>query len=441
MLQRLADDWRSYAGGRRWRCRGPAYLCEVDDAGRVPSLLKQPGIAERVRRIRAFYAGRLALGRLDQFSTGLDVLVANAMTESYGTVPSPLEVADLNRLLDRQPELPLDLRLDRLLRDIGADARSRWLVRREPGYASPATTPARVSVGAHHMLLSTAQALPSQRTQVLREQVVQLAANSLHSAQRAVEYLNENAARHEGELPLIAATYNAGRPRQTDGNLWHLVQYGEHIDRWLGYYNASRQSVVGTQPAVGAEDRGPPPAQPVSRATALPAGSPAAALAVASAAGAPAGGSATQLSAHFTLAELIASDKARELQIDNQPGPLVQRNLRRLAERLEQVRHLLGDRDIHVNSAYRCEALNRAVGSKGTSMHLHGLAADIVCPRFGTPLQVAQAIAASGLGFDQVIHEFGRWVHLGLAPDGAAERRQQLTIDRLGTHAGLLPTH
>jgi zinc D-Ala-D-Ala carboxypeptidase len=438
MLQRLPDDWRRFAEGKAWRCRAPDFLCEVGEAGQVPSLLSSPGIADRVRRIRSFYAGRVSGGVLDRSGTALDILVANAMTESYGTVPSPLDRAGLERLLDAQDTLPLDTRLDTLLRGMERDKPSKWLVRREPGYTTPVATPARVSVGAHHMLLSTAMALPSQRqagqspAQATREQVLRLASDSLYAARAAVEYLNSHQGRHDGELPLIAATYNAGSPRRTDANPWHLVQYGEHIDRWISYYNASRQAQQSTlSPRPGTA---PPLPLPVTRRTDLPAGSPVAPAVI----GAGASGLDSRLSPHFSLAKLTASTKASELHINNQPGPAATANLRRLANRLEQVQALLGA-DLHINSAYRCEALNKAVGSKGTSMHLLGLAADFVCPAYGSPLKIARAIAASGLGFDQVIHEFGRWVHLGLSPEGSHERRQQLTIDRAGTHVGLLP--
>lgn len=433
MLERLNDGWQRFDGGRRWRCRAPDYLCEIDDPGYVPSLLKQPGTAERVRRIHAFYAGRIAMGLLDRDGTALDILVANSMTESYGTVPSPLNRAALERTLDAHPELSLDARLDTLLREIGAQRSTRWLVRFEPGYRMPAATPSRVSVGAHQMLLSTAAALPSQRRPdglsptTVREQVVRLASESLHSAQLAVEYLNAHSGQHQGELPLIAATYNAGSPRHTNANPWHLVQYGEHIDRWIGYYNASRQTAGAVAALPPGRPAAPPPPLPVTRSTELPAGSPVLP------------GNEAQLSPHFSLAELTRSDKARELSISNVPTAAVVANLRRLADRLEQVRALLGGRVITVNSAYRCPQLNHAVGSKDTSKHLHGLAADIVCPTFGSPLLICQTIAASGMPFDQLIHEFGRWVHLGLAFDGKAERRQQLTIDSRGTHVGLLP--
>jgi hypothetical protein len=142
---------------------------------------------------------------------------------------------------------------------------------------------------------------------------------------------------------------------------------------------------------------------------------------------------------HFKLAEFAASAIAREKGISNIPPPVVVQNLGRLASLLQQVRSLLGDLPIKITSGYRSPELNKAVGSKPTSMHVFGLAADFVCSSFGPPLRICRAIAGSALQFDQVIHEFGRWVHIGLALPGAPNRRQQLTIDSAGTHVGLLP--
>lgn len=447
MLQKCDDGWFRFAGGRRWRCLAPDYLCEVDTAGVVPSHLTEYGIADKVRRIQSFYSGRLNFGSLDRSGTALDILVANALTESYGSVPSPLEQLQLNKLLDAHPDFPIDVRLDELLRQIGAQRQSKWLVRFEPGYINPVQTPSRVSVGSHHMLLSTASSLPSQqganRRQLfsLRDQVIQLAAKSLHSAQLAIEFLNGHSGHHCGELPLIAATYNAGRPRETDANPWHLVQYGAHIDRWLAYYNASRKTSLGSISAPVHLDRSPPPPLALDRRSDLPVGSPLAGRALVAAVKEVASNSslasADHLSPHFTLAQLTASEKAKQMGINNHPGTEVVDSLRRVADCLEQVQNLLGGK-IKINSAYRCAALNRAVGSKSTSMHMLGLAADIVCPSYGSPLKVAQAVASSNIRFDQVIHEFDSWVHIGLAPIGHAERRQQLTIDKHGTRVGLL---
>ncbi|RQT09820.1 D-Ala-D-Ala carboxypeptidase family metallohydrolase [Burkholderia contaminans] len=142
-----------------------------------------------------------------------------------------------------------------------------------------------------------------------------------------------------------------------------------------------------------------------------------------------------QLTDHFSLAELIASTEARKRDIDNTPSAETVDNLRRLAQTLEQARVLLGGKPILVSSGYRCPALNRAVGGVSDSAHLHGLAADFVCPAFGSPLEVVRKLAASNLPFDQVIHEGGRWVHIGLAADGKKPRRQVLTANFSGEHA------
>ena len=119
--------------------------------------------------------------------------------------------------------------------------------------------------------------------------------------------------------------------------------------------------------------------------------------------------------------------------IDNTPSAEVMRNLLRLAEGLELVRATLGNNPIHVTSGYRSPRLNQMVGGSKNSMHTLGLAADILCPVFGTPLEVCRAIATSGIPADQIIHEFGRWCHVGFAPDGHAARNELLTIANVAT--------
>ena len=134
-----------------------------------------------------------------------------------------------------------------------------------------------------------------------------------------------------------------------------------------------------------------------------------------------------QLTPNFSLEELIASDTAARAGIDNTPPPALMDNLQALAQGLESVRALLGN-PIHVNSGYRSPALNARVGGAPNSRHMTGLAADILCPQFGTPLDVCRAIAASGIPIDQVIHEYANWCHVSFTPAGAAPRRELLTI-------------
>ena len=134
------------------------------------------------------------------------------------------------------------------------------------------------------------------------------------------------------------------------------------------------------------------------------------------------------LSIHFTLEELTITDH-RELE--NTPNETELANLKRLAEFLETVKTVLGGKPIMVNSAFRSKAVNDAVGSKDTSQHRIGCAADIRVPGL-TPDEVVKTIIASGIGYDQVIREFDRWTHISI-PNAGAPRKQALIIDKAGT--------
>ena len=136
------------------------------------------------------------------------------------------------------------------------------------------------------------------------------------------------------------------------------------------------------------------------------------------------------LTEHFTLEELTHTDH-REL--DNTPNDAELENLKRLAEFLEEVKTVLGGKPIMVNSAFRSKAVNDAVGSKDTSQHRIGCAADLRVPSM-TPDEVVKAIIASNLGYDQVIREFDRWTHISIPNEASrAPRKQALIIDKQGT--------
>lgn len=136
------------------------------------------------------------------------------------------------------------------------------------------------------------------------------------------------------------------------------------------------------------------------------------------------------LSPHFTLAEMTVSQEAARRGLDNTPPPNIVEALRRTCLGLEAVRVRLGCAPIIVNSGYRSPAVNAAVGGSNNSQHMTGQAADIICPAFGGPTEVAAALRDSGIEYDQLILEFNRWVHISFAPN---PRRQALIIDRAGT--------
>ena len=138
----------------------------------------------------------------------------------------------------------------------------------------------------------------------------------------------------------------------------------------------------------------------------------------------------TLLSAHFSLEELTITDHR---EYSNEPNESERQNLVRLANFLEQVKELLENKPIMVNSAFRSKAVNDAVGSKDSSQHRVGCAADLRVPGM-TPDEVVKTIIASDLPFDQVIREFDRWTHISVPNlPNLAPRRQALIIDKKGT--------
>ena len=136
------------------------------------------------------------------------------------------------------------------------------------------------------------------------------------------------------------------------------------------------------------------------------------------------------LTPNFTLAELTATDH-REFK--NEPNPTETENLKRLAELLEQVKVAIGGKPVMVNSAFRSKQVNDAVGSRDTSQHRIGCAADIRVPGMA-PDAVVKAIIAAKLPFDQLIREFDRWTHISIPNDTKGKPRGQvLIIDAKGT--------
>jgi hypothetical protein len=119
--------------------------------------------------------------------------------------------------------------------------------------------------------------------------------------------------------------------------------------------------------------------------------------------------------------------------LDNTPDPAALANLQRLAEFLEKVKELLWFKPIMITSAYRSKAVNDAVGSKDTSQHRTGCAADFRVPGM-TPREVVDACIKGGLPFDQIILEFDAWTHISIpSVEGVAPRGSKLVIDKQGT--------
>ena len=128
-----------------------------------------------------------------------------------------------------------------------------------------------------------------------------------------------------------------------------------------------------------------------------------------------------QLSTNFSLKELLRSDTAIRLGIDNTPDQEQLINLTHLSIFiLQPVRDKFGSTT--VNSGLRVLELNRAIGSSDTSQHRKGEAADIECKAVSN-LELAKWIR-DNLDFDQVILEAydgvdptSGWVHVSYRAD------------------------
>lgn len=149
------------------------------------------------------------------------------------------------------------------------------------------------------------------------------------------------------------------------------------------------------------------------------------------------------MSVHFTIEEFTYSETANGLCISNNiPEDLLTNAYKTIAV-LENIRALLSDirgKDIamDIRSGYRSPDLNNAVGGKVKSDHVTALACDFVAPSFGSPFDVCRAILPhiDNLGIGQIIHEYGRWVHVGL-PKPALEINRVITISNSGTKPGI----
>ena len=138
-------------------------------------------------------------------------------------------------------------------------------------------------------------------------------------------------------------------------------------------------------------------------------------------------------SPNFSMDELTHSDTAARHGIDNTPNDNQKENLYKLAMEMEDVRELLNNKPIYVSSGYRSLALNELLGSKKTSSHIKGLAADFTCRQFGTPNEIVFALINSKIKFDQLILEYDQWVHISFCEDEETPRRQALIINKQGT--------
>jgi len=132
-----------------------------------------------------------------------------------------------------------------------------------------------------------------------------------------------------------------------------------------------------------------------------------------------------RISKNFTLDEFTVSQTAERFGIDMHPPEIIVDNIKNLVKAcLQPLRDEAGP--IYISSGYRPLELNTRIGGSKTSAHVKGNAVDFSVTKM-TPYDVCELIIAMALPYDQVIHEFGRWTHLGVAD---ILREQQLTAYR-----------
>ena len=142
------------------------------------------------------------------------------------------------------------------------------------------------------------------------------------------------------------------------------------------------------------------------------------------------------LTPHFTLEEFQITNHR---QFDNElPIDLVD-NAKRTLNMLERIRTALHDHPILISSGYRSLPVNRAVGSSDTSDHVQAYAVDFTSPMSGSPKDICEALLprVDELAIGQLIHEFGRWVHVSSKIVKNPVNRV-ITIDKFGTRVGIL---
>jgi hypothetical protein len=136
-----------------------------------------------------------------------------------------------------------------------------------------------------------------------------------------------------------------------------------------------------------------------------------------------------KLSRDFALSEFLVSESAARHGIDMKPPVSVVNNLRRLCETILQPLRDELDSPVIITSGYRPKALNTLIGGSEKSQHITGEAADIRVLGY-SPVDVFVHAEELDLPINQLINEFGQWVHISIAPRDVPEKRQLLTAVR-----------
>jgi uncharacterized protein YcbK (DUF882 family) len=120
-----------------------------------------------------------------------------------------------------------------------------------------------------------------------------------------------------------------------------------------------------------------------------------------------------KLTEHFTLEEMTVSEYAARNGLKNDPSETAVQNLKVLCKTVLEPLRLIVQKPVIITSGYRSKTVNKAIGGSSTSQHVKGQAADFIV--IGMTVEEVFDIIAERLPYDQLIQEFGKWVHVSYA--------------------------
>ena len=138
----------------------------------------------------------------------------------------------------------------------------------------------------------------------------------------------------------------------------------------------------------------------------------------------------SKVSEHITYKEATRSVTALRLGIENVPNDYELQNMELVAEKVFEPLRKAVNGPIKINSFFRCEELNKAIGGSSKSQHCQGRAIDIDDVYGYVSNSYMYYYIKDNLDFDQLIWEFGTdtepdWVHVSYV-DGDSNRKRCL---------------
>lgn len=135
---------------------------------------------------------------------------------------------------------------------------------------------------------------------------------------------------------------------------------------------------------------------------------------------------------YFELDEFVHSDKAIARKIENIPTFQIVKNLEEFAGILDGIREAF-KRPIYINSGYRCEELNKAVGGAAESGHKYGfcadLRADVNIRQFGDFIK--DYLDKNMIRYDELLYEKAggaEWIHFAWKGKDGRQRMKNFSI-------------